>query len=426
VCEHVAELRAALGRYVGHFDPALLTTTDVHAVVSEAARPSSMAQTLLAMAANRAADDASWRQGGYHSAAEALARQVGVSTGLAKEVLALGARLSNLPALRQAAGQGSLSAQQTAMVAEAAEAAPKAQDRLVDLAHTASYGELKHACQQTLAAADSDPEGRRRKIKRHRSLRSWTDVGGTWHLSAKGNPEQGAQLLSALHPFKEAAFRQARSEGRREAEDAYRFDALMAMAEEALAQGDKPKAADSPTGDTGGSANDDASNKPRRTGAPAKVIVRIDYEALMRGVTHDGETAEIAGLGPVPVLAVRELIESGNAFLAAVVTRAERVVGVTHFGRRPGAYQKTALQWSHPSCAVEGCFRQARLEADHLVPWARSRHTTLDELDHKCEFHHDLKSRKGWDYVEGTHVFVPPGDPRHPCHRPAARHGAGP
>jgi hypothetical protein len=401
MCDGLGELRKALGHYVGDFDADLLTTTDAKTVVTEAARLEAMAHTLKALAAHRAAVDPSFRQAGYRSSAEALAHQVGISTATAKDILTMGERLSFLDTVRRAAAHGELSAQQAAMVAEAADADPLAQDRLVDLAQRSPLGELKDACQKTVAGADPDPEGRRRRIFKGRSLRCWTDVGGTWHLSARGNPEQGAQLLSALHPHKEAAFHQARQEHRREPEAAYAFDALVAMAKDSM---------------TTKQASSSSSSSPPAKGAPAKVIIRVDGEALFRGVAHEGETAEIAGLGPVPVSAIREIIESGNAFIAAVVTRAEQVVGVAHLGRKPTAHQKTALQWAHPTCAVQGCFRHARLEADHLAPWARTHHTTLDELDHKCELHHDLKSRKGWEYIEGTCVFVPPADPRHPRH----------
>lgn len=410
MCDGLGELRKALCHYVSDFQADLVTTTDAEVVVTEAARLEAMAHTLKALAAHRAAVDPSFREGGYRSSAEALGRKVGTSTVTAKDILTVGERLSFLDVVRKAAAQGELSAQQAAMVAEAADADPLAQDLLVDLARSSSLGELKDACQKTVASSDPDPEGRRRRIYQGRSVRSWTDVGGTWHLSARGNPEQGAQILSALHPYKEAAFHHARQEHRHEPEAAYAFDALVAMAEHSM---------------TAGGASSSSSSAPPK-GAPAKVIIRVDGEALFRGVAREGETAEIAGLGPVPISAIREIIQSGTAFIAAVVTRAQQVVGVAHLGRRPTAFQKTALQWAHPTCAVQGCFRHARLEADHLVPWATTHLTTLDELDHKCELHHDLKSRKGWDYITGTCVFVPPADPRHPRHHRGNQKAEGP
>ena len=76
------------------------------------------------------------------------------------------------------------------------------------------------------------------------------------------------------------------------------------------------------------------------------------------------------------VSAVRELVDTADPFLAAVVTRGQQVVGVAHLGRRPSATQQTALEWLYP------------------------------------------KSLTGWALVlgRGKRPFVAPGDPRHPRH----------
>ncbi|MGH9279996.1 MAG: hypothetical protein ACRD12_18095 [Acidimicrobiales bacterium] len=156
----------------------------------------------------------------------------------------------------------------------------------------------------------------------------------------------------------------------------------------------------------------------KRSSAPAKVIVRVDLGALLRGYPVDGEVCEIAGYGPVAVSAVRGMIDSGDPFLAAVVTDGEAVVGVAHLGRRPTARQRTALEWLYPTCAVEGCSSAAR-EIDHRVDWAKTKITIFDLLDRYCRHHHHLKTVEGWALVpgRGKRAFVPPDDPRHPRHR---------
>lgn len=53
---------------------------------------------------------------------------------------------------------------------------------------------------------------------------------------------------------------------------------------------------------------------------------------------------ELAGFGPVAASAVRDLMDTGDPFLSAVVTKGEAVVGVAHLGRRPTAHQQTALE----------------------------------------------------------------------------------
>jgi hypothetical protein len=158
-----------------------------------------------------------------------------------------------------------------------------------------------------------------------------------------------------------------------------------------------------------------------RSRSAAKVLVRVDLDTLLRGYPTAGETCEIAGAGPVPVSTVRDLVAAGG-FLAGIVTQGQRVAGVAHLGRRPTAFQATALDWLYPTCAAEGCGSRIRLETDHRRPWAGSRITLLDLLDRLCAHHHALKTRHEWGLVDGngSRPFVPPSDPRHPRHAKAA------
>jgi len=146
--------------------------------------------------------------------------------------------------------------------------------------------------------------------------------------------------------------------------------------------------------------------------------VRVDWDALIRGWPIDGEVCEIAGLGPVPVSAVRAMITSGDPFLATVVTKGVDVVNVAHLGRRATAFQRSGLDWLSPECITLGCNAKARLEIDHRVDWADSKITLLRDLEHHCDHHHDLKTFHGWALVEGSgkRPMVPPDDPRHPRH----------
>jgi hypothetical protein len=410
LCEHLDDLCDGLARYVAGFDAGLLSTAQASVVTAAAARLAAMAHALLSLAADRAADAHDFRARGYRSAGEALARTLGTSTGEAKGVLVLGRRLSAQDTVRRAAANGELSASQASMIAEAAQADPSAQERLVTQARTASHEELKGDCQKTVAKADKDPEGRRRAIHERRSLRSFTDVGGTWHLSGRGNPEDGARLMAALAPLANARFQSARAEGRREAEECYRFDALLDLASQAV--------------DGGGS-----SAPPPRQSVPSKILIRVDYDALVRGrVGSDDEMCDLTGYGPVPVSVARELIESGDPFIAAVLTRARAVVGVAHLGRHPTALQRSALQWISPTCSVAGCGATVRLEVDHRAPWASTHRTVLGQLDPLCHHHHRLKTLDGWALVDGSgsRAFVAPSDPRHPLYRASARTPEGP
>ena len=146
------------------------------------------------------------------------------------------------------------------------------------------------------------------------------------------------------------------------------------------------------------------------------MIVRIDLGTWLRGYPIEGEVCEIAGFGPVAVSAVRDILDTDDPFLTAVVTRGQEVVGVAHLGRRPNALQQTALQWLYPSCANQACSAQARLDYDHRLDWSRTHFTVLDLLDRLCGHCHALKTRQNWSLVEGRgkRALVPPEDPRHP------------
>jgi hypothetical protein len=88
---------------------------------------------------------------------------------------------------------------------------------------------------------------------------------------------------------------------------------------------------------------------------------------------------------------------------------------VVHFGRRPNAYQLTALEYAHPTCTREGCDNPIQ-QYDHRVDYAQTHHTVLEEMDGPCLHDHALKTFHNWQFVQGTgrRPMVPPSDPRHP------------
>ena len=147
--------------------------------------------------------------------------------------------------------------------------------------------------------------------------------------------------------------------------------------------------------------------------------MRVDHSALLRGYPVEAETCEVAGLGPLSPKAVIDMIDCGDPFIKAVVTKGKDVASVAHLGRRPNAHQQSALDWLFPTCAAEGCGTRGQFcQADHREDWARTHYTVLGLIDRLCRYHHALKTTKGWALVEGRgkRAFVPPEDPRHPRH----------
>ena len=132
-------------------------------------------------------------------------------------------------------------------------------DRANKLRQGKGLRELQDECRATRTNADPDPEATRARIHAKRSYRTWTDPDGTGHLHLTGPSDVIARVDNAVRHRCDRIFRDARNEGRREPTDAYAFDA----AAELLTSG----------GD----------GTPVPAGADAKIIVRVDLPALLRG-----------------------------------------------------------------------------------------------------------------------------------------------
>jgi hypothetical protein len=389
----LTELREGLSEYATRFDAALLSPRDAARVVDDASAIEKMAATVKALAAARVADTEVWREGGDRSPAHQIARTTGVSVAQAQDTLAAARRLDDQPEISDAARRGELSTQQVSVISDAAAANPAATGRLLEASRKQSLGELREEAARSKAVG-IDLEARRRRIHERRSLRSWTDADGVGNLHLRDNPEVVARVMAAVDPVRDKLFKEARTDGRREPTEAYAADALVEIVC-GEAQGSCPQ---------------------------AKLLVRADLEVVLRGYPLDGETCELVGYGPVAVSVVRDMIESGNAVIAAIATKGKDVVGVAHLSRRPTAHQVSALEWLNPTCAVEGCNALAFLEIDHAEDWSKTKITLLALLDRLCPHHHDLKTHDNWALVpgRGKREFVPPDDPRHPRHAPNA------
>jgi hypothetical protein len=431
-------IRAAVGHYAGSFDPNVLSASDARAVLDDAIATENMAATIKSLAAKRVADTKAWRRDGHRSAAHQLARRSGTSVSKARQALDTAERLAKLPELEAGVRSGEISAAQAAPIADAATADPSAERRLVDKAKQSSLGELADECDRTKAAADPDPDARHRAIHAGRSLRKRRCADGAGELTYRSTVEEVVEIFSVVQGYAQRVYAKARAEGRREPEEAYLADGLLhavragaaADKAKARAQAARPADADEGTGSDGtgeehhaGASVEEAEDVASDPGPalpppvrPAKVVVRSDWDAFLRGWPVGDEVCEIAGVGPVPVSAVKAMVASGDAFLAAVVTKGTDVVNVAHLGRQATACQRSALDWMHPTCAVAGCNASVRLEIDHRHDWADHKITLLSLLDRLCRHHHALKTRKGWALVAGAgkRAMVAPGDPRHP------------
>ncbi len=390
----VAAVRQRFGQLAADLDPDDLPASHAPALWHELDQLERLVAAAKVVVARRVDDSLAWRREGFASAAEYLAAHGGTSVGAARKQLDTSRALPELPATRRALLDGDLSADQSALIADAATVNPAAERSLLAAAGQDSFKELKDRTLRAKAAGDPDPAATQRRIHRQRSVRELIDSEGAWNLHARGTAADGAKIHAALAPLIEEVFAEGRANGTRDTPEARAFDALVRL---------------------GGRSTEPAPGPTRRRRHQA--LIRCDLEALRRGAVEGDEVCEVAGVGPIPVDHATDLL--GEAACKLLVTRGVDVLNVTTLSRKATAAMLAALAWRGPTCTVQGCGRTIT-EIDHQVPYAESGHTTLDELDHLCNPHHDLKTYEGWELVTGSGVrpFVGPDDPRHPRRQP--------
>ncbi|MDQ3945886.1 MAG: HNH endonuclease [Actinomycetota bacterium] len=325
-----------------------------------------------------------WLREGFRSAAAWMAAQTGTPVGPALATMKMARLLDGLPVVAAAFRAGRLSEVQAKEIVEAAAECPDAEQQLVDAADKLSLAELREECRRVKASVITDEDDRHRRIHKGRYLRSWTDRDGAVRLDARLTADEGARLLAEVDARRDDMIADALRGRWYENPDAHRADALVDLARTA-----------------GGSG---------AVGPEAMVHVWVDYEALMRGSTLEGERCEIPGLGPIPVALARRMAE--DCILKVVVTKGVEITAVAHGGRTIPAHLRTALECRDPTCIVPQCEMRRGLEIDHRDPWAATRDTRLANLARLCRWHHYQKSHLGYRYRggPGTWEWIPPDD----------------
>ena len=368
----VREASAHVEAIVRSLDPDVLDSALATDYVEAFAKLERLAGAGKALAARRVVATGAWnREGGHRDAASWLAQVSGTSVGHASQVLDTAARVSELPATEAALRAGELSPVQAALVSAAASADPHAERELLDRAGKDGIGGLRKRCARVKAAACEDDMAQYQRIHDARSLRSFTDDDGAGRIEIRGPVDATATIMAALGPLEEELYKLACATGAPVHSEAVAFDALVQLAEHA--------GASAPSAE-GGCAR-----------PPATVNVRVDFPALLRGHTEPGEVCEIAGVGPVPVAVVSQLLD--DAILRVIVVDGTDILSVSHPGRFVGARLRTAVEELHPECAIVGCHVTEHLEIDHNQPVEAGGPTALWNLSRLCRHHHRHKHR---------------------------------
>ena len=336
-----------------------------------------------ALATRQVVATGAWRHDGAHrDAASWLAGTTGATVGAARATVDTAARVAELPATEAALRAGTLSLTQVDAIADAATADPTAEAELLERAAHDGVRGLRTVCARVKAAACADQEAEYDRIREARSLRTWTDPDGTGRIDIRGPVDATATIMAALEPYERVLFDQARTEGRRECSDALAFDALVALANAERAEG--------------------------RDGRPAvTTVVRVDYSALLRGATVEGEVCEIVGGGPIPVSVAQRMLD--DCFLKVLLVDGTDVRAVSHPGRTIPARLRSAVEERSPECDIEGCHVSRDLEIDHNLPVEEHGPTALWNVGRLCGHHHHHKHRYGLRLVgePGRMRFIP-------------------
>jgi hypothetical protein len=393
---------AALGsveRLVEELDLAQVPARDAVDLLRVFDRLSRVADAARSLAARQVAQSSLWKRAGHRSPAHWVAEECGIGAGDAVKLLETAEVAAAAPRTKQALTSGRLSPRQARAIGRAEMASPREAARLVEAAPRLAVNDLEAEANRVIATATAKSEAdRAERIRKARYLHMGTKPDGSgwgrWNLP----PVEHAALMAAIEANRSDVFTEKRRSGEREPAHAYAADALARLARRSKGQ--------RATGPATEPVDDDLTF--------AKVIVKVDLTALDRGHVSAGEVCEIAGQGPVPVSDAWRFID-GGAFVAAVASRGTELEKLVHLGRKPSALQRTGVEWLHGGvCAVDGCTSTARLEIDHVIPWANTHRTALRDLTVLCGHHHDLKTHHGHTLgprlPTGRRRLLPPGE----------------
>ena len=359
---------ACLREALAAFDPDLLSGTDcAHAAEELAATEKACAAARL-LAAARAVVCGAHRERGFSDGAAWMARQVGGTTGQARQALGTAAGLTGCPATREALLGGEISLAQAAEITRAEPETPGTEAELLAVARRSDLTELRDKAREHLQA-NTDVAGLHRQQQRARYFRHWRDRLGMVCFSGALPPETGVPFVNRVELAAQRARRAVQKEGGEpERFEAYAADALVAMA-----------------------VGDGAARATR-----ADLVIVCDLFAWRRGHTHPGEVCHIVGGGPIPVELAQEL--GRDAFLKAVLHDGVAVQTVKHFGRHIPAELRTALDLG-PVPGFKGaqcvdCGSHFNLEYDHVNPVANRGETSFSNLEARCWVDHRAKTER--------------------------------
>ena len=372
--DQVRSVREALTEVADVLEPGVFDGPGAARMVRELARVEHLAAAAKTLMVARVEETNVWRTGGHRSVAHWLAQTTSVSLGEAIGAVETAARLPDCPRTEEHLRAGRLSPVQARTITDAAAAAPEREADLLAVAATETVSQLRDECRTAKAAATNDADTARRAHAQRR-FRPLGVTDGVWRGEIAGPVAMCGELLAALEPFAEQAFRAARKDGRHEPAEAYRFDALLGLTR---------------AGKEGARGRTNA-----KSGPTAQVHLHADVSGLRCGRLAAGERCEIPGVGPVPLADARALL--GDSVLTIVLTKGAAVTTIAHAGRTIPAAIRRALDARDQRCRVPGCGVRDHLQIHHIESIADGGAATLENCVKVCAHHHRLITHHGYE-----------------------------
>jgi hypothetical protein len=405
--DSLIDVEASLQEVIQAFDAEFVEGADAVVLLERFDRLARLAAAGQAMCAARIKQTGAWRRSGHRDAAGFIATRTGSHRSQAKDAISIGTRLTDSAGFAEAVRSGSISPAQAAEIADTLTERPDAEAEVLRAAQTATARELRGVCNEILSRGTGADE-RHARAQEQRYCSSSVGRDGQWRLNAGLTVLDGALVDKVLEYFQNEAFDDARLAGKREPFTAYRADALVRMAKAAMAGGvDGDRLCDdvvSGAPSDGGTEPQPRRRRRRRPGSRSSslrhaIIITVPHTLFLNEGGISGETCQIPGVGPVPLVQVHQLLE-GDPIIKCIVTRGRDITATATMTRTIKDDLRLAVLHQHDyQCAVPGCTNTRFLELDHRLEFSKDGPTDYRNLRPLCSFHHDQRTQEGYELV---------------------------
>jgi hypothetical protein len=307
-----------------------------------------------------------WAALGCRSCVEWLAYRCSLSPTAARDHVRVARRLRELPLVRAAFSRGELSYSKV-----------RALTRIEDVDREQELVELTQY--MTAAQLERTVRGYRQVLNieaaqvhddRFVSISHADD--GSVSLRGRLSREEGAVLQRALELMRDAGASAESPEGEPVSAGARNADALVAIADAALAA--------------------PMEGRERVQGDRFQVVVHVDTETLRSD--DGGGRCELDDHAPLATETARRLCCDGS--LVPLLESAGEPLSVGRKTRAIPPALRRALRSRDGGCQFPGCNQRRRVDAHHIQHWARGGATELSNLVELCRHHHRLVHEGGF------------------------------